>query len=127
MPTAQEVTLTETTHTSVKRVYWDWLCTDAGVVLSATTKTYDGLLERAVFIPDNPGGGGTQPTNAYDITITDADGVDVLAGLGADTTNNATVVKTHANGLTAVAGSILTLNVSNAGNAKGGITILYLR
>jgi hypothetical protein len=127
MPTAQVVTLTEQKHTSVKRVYWDWLSTDAGVVLSPTTKAYDGLIERAVFTPDNPGGGGTQPTNAYDVTITDADGVDVLAGLGADLANNATVVKTHANGLTAVAGSVLTLNVANAGNAKGGIVILYLR
>ncbi len=124
MPTAQVVTKTETRHTSVKRIYWDWLCTDLGVVTSATTNGYDGVLERAIFVPD---AAGTQPTNAYDVTITDADGVDVLAGLGADLSNSATVVKKHSDGLGAVAGSVLTLNISNAGNAKGGITILYLR
>lgn len=122
--TAQVVTLTETRHTSVKRIMWDWLSTDAGAVVSATTYAYDGLLERVVFDPD---AAGTQPTNAYDVTITDPDGNDVLAGLGADLSNAATVVKTHANGLTAVSGQVLTLNVTNAGDAKGGIVIVYLR
>lgn len=124
MPTAQVVTKTETTYTSVKKISWDWLSTDLGVVTSATTKVYDGLLERAVFIPD---ASGTQPTNGYDVTITDSDSTDVLATLGADLSNAATVTKVHSNGLGAVAGSVLTLNVSNAGDAKGGQVILYLR
>lgn len=122
--TAQVVTLTETRHTSVKRIMWDWLSTDAGAVISATTYAYDGLLERVVFVPD---AAATQPTNAYDVTITDPDGNDVLAGLGADLSNAATVVKVHSNGLTAVSGQVLTLNVTNAGNAKGGVVIVYLR
>lgn len=124
MATAQVVTLSEKKHTSVKRIYWDWLSTDLGVVTSQTTKAFDGVIERAVFIPD---AAATQPTNLYDVTITDSDGVDVLAGLGADLSNAATVVKKHSDGLTAVAGSLLTLNVSNAGDAKGGIVILLLR
>ena len=121
---AQIVTLSETTHTSVKRIQWDWLSATGGAVTSATTKTYDGLLERVVFDPDPA---PTQPTNLYDVTITDPDGNDVLAGLGADLSNAATVVKTHADGLTAVSGQILTLNVSGAGNEFGGIVIVYLR
>lgn len=121
---AGTVTVSETTHTSVKRIYWDWLSTAGGAADLVTAAAYDGLLERAVFIPD---GGGTQPTDLYDVTITDPDGVDVLAGLGANLSNAATVVKTHADGLTAVSGQLLTLNVTNAGNAKGGVVILYLR
>lgn len=121
---AGTVTVNETTHTSVKRIYWDWLSTAGGAADKVTVNAFDGLLERAVFIPD---GGGTQPTDLYDVTITDPDGVDVLAGLGANLSNAATVVKTHADGLTAVSGQLLTLNVTNAGNAKGGIVILYLR
>lgn len=121
---AGTVTVTETRHTTVKRILWDWLSTAGGAADLVTTKAYDGLIERAVFIPD---GGGAQPTNLYDVTVTDPDGVDVLAGLGADLSNAATVVKTHANGLTAVSGQVLTLNVTNAGNAKGGQVILYLR
>ena len=118
-------TVTETRHTSVKKVYWDWASSaDNEGSTKQTTYGYDGLLERVVFIPD---AAGTQPSNLYDVTITDDNSVDVLAGLGADLSNSATVVKTHANGLTAVAGSKLTLNVSNAGLSKGGIVILYLR
>ena len=124
MATAQVVTLTEKKSTSVRKISWDWLSTNLGVVTSASVNTYDGVLERAVFIPD---AAGTQPTNAYDVTITDSDSTDVLAGLGADLSNAATVTKVHSNGLGAVAGSVLTLNVSNAGDAKGGQVILYLR
>ena len=121
---AQVVTLQETRHTSVKRIMWDWLSATGGAVTSATTYAYDGLLERVVFDPD---AGGTLPSDAYDVTITDADGNDVLAGLGANLAQGSTVVKTHADGLTAVAGSKLTLNVSAAGDEKGGIVIVYLR
>ncbi len=120
---AGTVTVAETTHTTVKKIYWDWLSTAGGAADLITTLPYDGLIERAVFIPD---GGGTQPTDQYDVTVTDSDGVDVLAGLGANLTNAATVSKTHADGLTAAVGK-LTLNVTNAGNAKGGLVILYLR
>lgn len=122
--TAQVVTLTETRYTSVKRIMWDWLSTDAGAVVSATTYAYDGLLERVVFDPD---AGGTLPSDGYDVTITDPDGNDVLAGLGANLAQGSTVVKTHADGLTAVSGQVLTLNITNAGNAKGGIVLVYLR
>lgn len=120
----QVVTLTETRYTTVKRIMWDWLSATGGAVTSATTYPYDGLLERVVFDPD---AAGTQPTNLYDVTITDPDGNDVLAGLGADLSNSATVVKVHSDGLTAVSGQVLTLNVSNAGDEKGGVVIVYLR
>lgn len=121
---AGTVTTTETRHTSVKRISFDWLSTAAGAADATTTYAYDGLLERVVFDPD---GGATQPSDQYDVTLTDPDGNDVLAGLGANLTNAATVVKTHADGLTAVSGQTLTLNVTNGGNAKGGLVIVYLR
>ena len=89
-----------------------------------TTLPHDGVIERAVFIPD---GGGTAPTDLYDVTVTDPDGVDVLAALGANLSGTLTVVKKHSDGLTAFAGQKLTLNVTNAGNAKGGVVILYYR
>jgi hypothetical protein len=125
MPTAQVVTIAETTHATVKKVTWDWLATDAGVVVgSITTYPYDGELIAAVFVPDS---GGTAPDNGYDVTIKDVDGVDVLNGLGADLSNAATVIKKHTDGLGAVAGSKLTLAVANAGDANGGIIYLYIR
>ncbi len=118
-------TVTETVHTSVKKIKWVWASSaDNQGALKVTTKAYDGLIERAEFIPDS---GGTTPSNLYDVTITDSESVDVLAALGADLSNAATVTKVHSNGLGAVAGSVLTLNVSNAGLSKGGTVILYLR
>lgn len=118
-------TVTETTHTTVKKIKWVWASTaDNQGATKVTVSAYDGLIERVEFVPD---GGGTQPSNLYDVTITDSESVDVLATLGADLSNSATVTKVHSNGLGAVAGSVLTLNVSNAGLSKGGTVILYLR
>ena len=119
------VTVTEKLTTStVKSVVWNWLSTAAGAASETTTAAVDGLIEYVVFVPD---GGGTQPTDQYDITITDSNSVDVLGGLGANLSNAANVYKARKDGLGAVAGSTLTLNVTNAGNAKGGIVVLYFR
>lgn len=124
MPTAQVVTKTEKTYPTVKKITWDWLSTDLGVVTSTTTARFDGELIAAVFDPD---AAATQPTNAYDVTILDEDSTDVLNALGADLSNAATVVKKHTDGLGAVSDSVLTLTIANAGDAKGGIVYLYIR
>ena len=121
---AGTVTVAETRHTSVKQIIWDWLSAAGGNADQATTYTYDGALISVTFEPDS---GGTQPTDNYDITITDANSVDVLAGNGANLSNAASVLKTTADGLGAVVASALTLNVTNAGNAKGGKVYLTLR
>ncbi len=120
-------TTTEVRHTSVKKISFDWLAgtgDDEGTVTATTTYAYDGVLERVVFVPDS---GDTQPDNLYDVVVNDADSHDVLAGLGANLSNAATATKTHADGLGAVAGSKLTLSVSGAGSANGGIVNIYLR
>src|SRR3972149_747282 len=104
------VTVTEETYGSVKKVLFDWLSVDgggdAGKARKTTTNAYNGVLERAIFVPD---GGGTQPTNAYDVTVEDEDGYDVLIGLGADLSNAAAVSKAHSNGLGAVANDKVTV------------------
>ncbi len=122
------VSITEETYGSVKKVLFDWTSVDgggdAGKARKTTTEVYNGVLERAVFVPDS---GGTQPTNLYDVTVEDEDGYDVLIGQGADLDNTGAVSKAHSNGLGAVANDKLTVSVTNAGNAKGGAVILYLR
>lgn len=77
---------------------------------------------RAIFDPD---AAGTQPTDQYDVFVNDADGYDVLGGAGANLSNAANVYKTQNDGL-ACCTSKLTLSVSNAGDSKGGVVILYL-
>ena len=47
-----------------------------------TSFAYTG---RGEFVP---GTGSTQPDEGYDITLADATGIDVLAGLGANLSNN---------------------------------------
>lgn len=90
-----------------------------------------GTLLRVAFKPDT---GDSQPTNLYDVTLTDYSGIDVLNGAGANLSNaaaSATVpLTTGSDGVTmlpTVVSDTLTLNVTNAGNAKRGELILYFR
>lgn len=121
------VTITERTHTSVKKITWAWTSAADGTAGGSggggrTSVAFDGVLERLVTVPD----GTAAPTDNYDITITDEDSVDVLVGAGANRSATATQQVTTAS-LSAAAGSRLTLNVTNAGNAKSGTVHLYLR
>lgn len=123
---AGTATLTEISHTSTKKVVWEWTSGtvgEGGTVAKTTTKVFDGKI---VGLATIPGSAGTQPTNLYDITITDAQGHDVLLGAGANRSNAATeyVAETSVAG---VAGSKLTLNVANAGDAKTGTVVLFIR
>jgi hypothetical protein len=121
---AGTVTITETTHTSVKKIKVAWVSGSGGEAAAGTTTVaYDGKLELLTTVPS---GGGTAPSDNYDVAVTDSDSVDVLAGAGADrdTANTEQVV---AASLGAVAGSKLTITVTNAGNSKQGTAYLYVR
>lgn len=130
---AGSVTITYSETRTVKKVTLDWLSDASGDVSGTHTKYLSGVLERVVFIPDS---GGTQPTDLYDITLEDDNGMDVLAGQGANlsnanTTNICPGVPLKDGSTTSVkpmiVDDLLELKVSNAGNAKGGQVILYLR
>ena len=119
---AAVITITETTYTRVKKIKIAWVASDAGAGSAVTTNAYDGKCELLTTVPS----GTAAPTDDYDITIKDADGVDVLAGAGLnrDTANTEQVV---ASSLGAVAGSKLTFAVAAAGNAGAGTCYLYIR
>jgi hypothetical protein len=121
---AGTVTTTEILYDTVRKITFTWLSSAGGAADGATTAVLTGELVRAVQIPDS---GGTQPSDAYDVTVLDSDGADVLSGLGANISQSGITTKTTIDGLGAVVASALTLHVTNAGNAKGGKTILYLR
>lgn len=111
----------------------DWQSEADGSVDLDTSEPVNGELLRVSIVPDS---GGTQPTNAYDVLLKDQDGIDVLAGQGANLANNA---NTHIcpgvplkDGTTTsvrpiVLGSVLNLEITNAGDTKGGTIRLYLR
>jgi hypothetical protein len=121
---AGTVTISEITHRPVRKVVFTWLSSAGGAADGVTTEYHTGRVIYAAQLPD---GGGTQPTDLYDVTVTDGDGVDVLKGLGADLSNAAPTYKADSDGLGAVVESKLTLAVTNAGNAKGGKTLVYIR
>lgn len=120
--TAQVVTITEQSNMGkYSLIQFDWLSTDGGVVASTTTASYNGKIEAVVLVPDTS---TTLPSDLYDVTLTDGT-IDLLSGLGANCGNATNVA--IIDGLIPIAGNKLTLNVANAGNAKGGNVYVYLR
>jgi len=128
---AGSVTLTYgETRPTVRTVTLAWTSDAAGAVNGTLTKMVSGEVLRVVYVP---GSGGTQPTDLYDLTLEDANGVDVLAGKGANLSNvNKTQIcpligdGTTTNQRNAVDGT-LELKVTNAGNAKTGTVVVYLK
>lgn len=118
---------------NIRKVIADWTSDDSDGTASGTTRKIVGRLIKAVTDP-----GSVAPTDDYDITITDPEGLDVLAvcqsGLSnRDTANSEQVyfLVLDAAG-TPLAQSIhpvvcdpLTIAVANAGNSKTGQIILY--
>lgn len=120
---AGTVTTTEARHAALKRIKFAWVSSAGGAADATTVNSFCGKVELLATIPD---GGGTQPTDLYDLTVTDVDGIDVLAGAGANRSNASTQTVVSSS-LGAVCYSTLTLAITNAGNAKGGTVVLYLR
>lgn len=120
---ATSCTIAETKHTSVKKVSFVWVSAADGTASGTTTTAFDGAIIGMATIP---AGGGSAPTDNYDITVTDAGSHDVLLGAGANRDTANTEYVTGAN-LAGVAGSALTLSVTNAGDTKGGTLILWIR
>lgn len=105
------------------KVSFSLLSATTGAASSATTALFNGMLLDAIFKPDS---GGTQPTDAFDITILDADSTDVLQGLGANLSNAAPTYKKNTDGLGYVKSSALTCNGAAMGEGKGATVILYI-
>ncbi len=117
----QIVTVTEQVAQSVKLIKWAWTSATGGTVSQVTTEAFDGKLIVLVTDP-----GGTAPDDNYNVTVTDSNGLDVLAGKGLlrDTANTETVTEAD---LGAVANSVLTLVIDSAGDVKTGDVYLYIR
>ncbi len=106
----------------IDKIVFLWTSDDtAGTATAVTANKYTGELIRFITDP-----GDVAPTDNYDIVITDSDGYDVLhgAGLNRDTANTEQVL---AASLGCCFDTVLTLAISNAGNAKTGSIFLYIR
>lgn len=107
----------------------DWL-SDASGNCTADITGVQGEIMRFTVNPDD---GATSPTNAYDMTLKDRDGVDILAGLGANLSNSTALsrVPLTGDGTTTtqrfVTLGTLSLAITNAGAANGGILRVYVK
>jgi hypothetical protein len=118
---------------SVRTYTLDWLSHTDGTVDLDTDGAIVGEILRVTFVPN---GGGTAPSNAYDVLLKDAHGIDVLGGQGANLSSSAASSLCPGvplkDGATtsvvpvAVAG-VLNLEVANAGSGKGGLVVIYVR
>ena len=110
---------------TIGKLVMSWTGTAGGAV-GAIPVNFNGRIERIVTNPTDT------PSANYDVTLTDADGLDLGAGLLANrhTTNSEEVTPFVGNGtitdkLVAYAG-VITPTVANSGSAKSGtITIYY--
>ena len=121
---APVTTVTERRVGTVKEIIYTFTSgegTYAGTAEQATTYTYNGKLIGAIIDP-----GSTAPTASWDLTVTDADSIDVLNGGGVDCSATATEYIAEAS-LGAVCNSALTMNVTNAGDQKTGTVYIYIR
>jgi hypothetical protein len=110
-----------------------WVSSAGGAVAENAVTIKRGHIHLAKFIPD---GGGTQPTDLYDVTLIDAiagaTGADYLAGTGVDVSNAARKISAPqiGNGTATQPvfweGGDLYPTVANAGNAKGGTIVLVV-
>jgi len=115
--------------TNLSTLTFAWTSDATGDVTSTTSTTISNQIAgkyvvMAVTSPDT-----TAPTAAYDITVTDVNNTDVMGGKLAD--RSATLSEQVSPYIGALYGKrpvsgALTLNVSNAGDAKSGTVILYL-
>lgn len=119
----------------IRRILVDWLSDDSDGTCTGTTGKIVGTLIKGVTDP-----GSAAPTDNYDVTITDEEGVDVLAACQSTLANRDTTNSEQAYFLvldaagTPLAQSVhpvvcdkLTISIANAGNAKTGQLILYYK
>jgi hypothetical protein len=125
-------TVTETSSTygyGIRKVTLAWT-SDASGDATYTTSQLSGAIMRVTFDPD----GTAAPTDLYDITLKDENDFDVLVGSGANlsaTTSSSVCPQIDdqdgTNTIAVIISGQLSLAVSNAGNAKSGEVVLYLK
>lgn len=104
-----------------------WVSTAGGAVSANAFPMKAGTIVGWKAVPD---GGGTQPTDLYDLTLDDTNTVDLLAGGGANLSNATSTRKVpflSTYGRVYFEGGNVDLVVANAGAAKGGTVYVWVR
>lgn len=100
---------------------------DASGNVTANTAAMDvvriGYIHQIKFVPD---AAGTQPSDLYDVTLVDANAIDLLAGAGANLSNATSTQVGVVTPLYYDDTGTLEFKVANGGNAKGGTFIMWI-
>ena len=104
---------------------FSWTSDAAGNVSGTTFPLAPGTIVSLEF---QPGTGGSQPTNLYNVVLNDDMAVDLLGGSGAGLSNAANSITTPRINSERVYhhGGSCELKVSAAGNAKSGVVVVYI-
>jgi hypothetical protein len=108
-----------------ERVVIDWVSSSGGAADVSITNLYGFLIKMVT----DPAAGGSAPTDNYDITLVDENGIDALAGAGADrdTANTEQVYPTATSASVPVfLCGTHTFTVATAGDTKSGRAVLYI-
>ena len=120
---------------AVRVLEWDWLSDASGDCDVSTTGSANasGVTGTVVGLHAVPEAGGTIPTDDYDVTVVDGNGVDILNGAGANLNQLVASVENYRfpadflnTGPIVIVDQELTLVVANGGNAKGGVIRVYI-
>ena len=124
---AGSIALTSSRVGSLNKYQVVWTSDASGDVTVTAFDVATGVLEQVRFTPNTD---ASQPSGAYDVTILDAQGIDILAGVGANLSSAASTVHVPAVSTTyqrVLEAGALTPTVANAGNAKQGTIVLLVR
>lgn len=114
---AGTVTVTTTTAARTLKKYSAACVSTAGGAVSANPITFaSGGVATSIKIV--PASGGTQPTDLFDVTVVDADGVDILGGQGGDCSNAVGEYFQLDPPIPIASGGTLDVVIANAGSAK---------
>jgi len=124
---AGSITTTVTEENSLVKYKMDWLSDASGDVDVDAIAMVQGEIQSVHYFPD---AGGTQPSDNYDLTMTDSYGVDILTGTGSNlsqTTDTYAVPALSTYFKVVIEAGSYDLVIANAGNAKGGIVEVLIR
>ena len=84
---AGTITISHSQTRTMQKLSWSWTSDASGDASGTDTNAVSGLIYAVAFVP---GSVGTQPSDLYDAQIQDADGIDILGGLGLNLPNSVT-------------------------------------
>lgn len=102
-----------------------WLSDGAGAVSGNAFAILAGKLVNIRFIPD---GGGTQPDNAYDLTLAETSGVtDLTAGQGANLSNTTATLYSWNPPIVEDGTRTIDVVIAAAGASNGGTVVILVQ